>query len=76
MAAALETVRALKASGPGKRDVMVLLTDGEEPGLYGAKAFFTSDPARTHVGVVINLEARGNRGRAVMFETHRQRRAP
>jgi len=72
VAAILETVRALAASGPRRRDVMVLLTDGEEPGLYGAKAFFSSDPLRGHVGAVINLEARGDRGRAVMFETHRQ----
>lgn len=69
VAAALETVRALK-TGPRQRDLMVLLTDGEEAGLQGAKAFFASDPARAHVGVVINLEARGDRGRAVMFETH------
>ncbi|MDB5458438.1 MAG: peptidase [Caulobacteraceae bacterium] len=72
VAAVLEAARALQASGPRGRDVMVLLTDGEEPGLYGAKAFFSGDPLRGHVGVVINLEARGNRGRAVMFETHRQ----
>jgi hypothetical protein len=70
VAAVLETVRALKAAGPLKRDVMVLLTDGEERGLYGAKAFFAADPARARVGVVLNLEARGNRGRALMFETH------
>jgi hypothetical protein len=72
VASILETVRALAASGPRRRDVMVLLTDGEEPGLYGAKAFFASDPMRARVGAVINLEARGDRGRAVMFETHRQ----
>jgi hypothetical protein len=70
VAAVLETLRALQAA-PRERDVMVLLTDGEEAGLLGAKAFFGADTARTHVGVVINLEARGNRGRAVMFETHR-----
>jgi hypothetical protein len=70
VAAVLETVRALQTA-PRQRDVMVLLTDGEEAGLLGAKAFFVGDPARAHVGVVINLEARGNRGRAVMFETNR-----
>ena len=69
VAAVLEAVRALKAA-PRQRDVMVLLTDGEEQGLLGAKAFFAADPARAHVGLAINLEARGNRGRAVMFETH------
>ena len=70
VAAVLETVRAL-AIAPRQRDVMVLFTDGEEAGTLGAKAFFASDPARAHVGLVINLEARGDRGRAVMFETNR-----
>src|SRR6185312_11965728 len=70
VSAVLETVRALQTVSR-QRDVMVLLTDGEEAGLLGAKAFFGSDPARLHVGLAINLEARGNRGRAVMFETHR-----
>jgi hypothetical protein len=69
VAAVLETVRALQTA-PRQRDVMVLLTDGEEAGLLGAKAFFSSDSARAHVGLVINLEARGDHGRAVMFETH------
>jgi hypothetical protein len=69
VAAVLETVRALRAQ-PRQRDVMVLLTDGEELGTLGAHAFFASDPARAQVGIVINLEARGDRGRAVMFETH------
>ena len=70
VAAALETVRVFSLA-PHQRDLMVLLTDGEEAGMLGARAFFAADPARAHVGVVINLEARGNRGRAVMFETHR-----
>ena len=72
VAAALEVVRALRASGPHHRDVMVLLTDGEEGGLLGAKAFFGADPLACRAGLVINFEARGNRGRAVMFETHRR----
>jgi hypothetical protein len=71
VAAVLETLRALKTSAPLKRDVMVLITDGEERCLCGSRAFFTIDPARARVGMVINLEARGNRGRAAMFETHR-----
>ena len=69
VAAVLETVRALSLR-PRQRDVMVLLTDGEELGTLGAHAFFSSDPAQTRVGMTINLEARGDRGRAVMFETH------
>jgi hypothetical protein len=70
VAAILETVRAIKASGqPPARGLMVLLTDGEELGLEGAKAFFAGDPRRGHVGVIVNLETRGGGGRASMFET-------
>ena len=69
VATVLETIRAIRAGGQPRRDVMVLLTDGEELGLEGAKAFFASDPRRAHVGVIVNLETRGGGGRASMFET-------
>jgi hypothetical protein len=69
VAAALEIARALKAGPPPARDVIFLFTDGEEPGLLGAEAFFARDPLRQHVGVVINMEARGDAGRAAMFQT-------
>jgi hypothetical protein len=69
VASVLETIRAIKAGGQPRRDVMVLLTDGEELGLEGAKAFFATDPRRAHVGVIVNLETRGGGGRASMFET-------
>ncbi len=69
VASLLETVRALKAQGPPARDVMVLFTDGEEAGLMGASAFFRGDPLARGVGFVVNLEARGSRGRALMFQT-------
>ena len=67
---ALETVRALKAAGPRRRDVIVLITDGEEVGLLGARAFFASgDPLLKHIGMIVNMEARGGGGRVAMFET-------
>jgi hypothetical protein len=67
---ALEIVRALKAAGPQRRDVAVLITDGEETGLLGARAFFADhDPLLKHIGLVVNMEARGGGGRAAMFET-------
>ena len=69
VASILETVRAITAQGQPARDLMVLLTDGEELGLEGAKAFFAGDPRRAHVGVIVNLETRGGGGRASMFET-------
>lgn len=69
VATALEIVANLKAAGPRPRDVMVLFTDGEEAGLLGSAAFFSSDPLARHVGLVLNLEARGGGGRTIMFET-------
>jgi len=69
VSALLETARAVHAEGQPARDLIVLLTDGEELGLDGAHQFFTSDPLRTHVGAVINVEARGGGGRTTLFET-------
>ena len=69
IAAILETLRAIKARGVPTRDIVVLFTDGEEIGLSGARAFWPSDALAQHVGVVVNLEARGAGGRATMFET-------
>jgi len=68
VAAILETVRALRAGPPPARDVVVLFTDAEELDSSGAERFFASPLAR-RVGVVVNLEARGGGGRALMFET-------
>jgi hypothetical protein len=69
VAAILEAVRALKAEPPLRRDVVVILTDGEETGLLGARAFFASHPLARRIGFVTNLEARGGGGRARMFQT-------
>ncbi|ENZ83216.1 M20/M25/M40 family metallo-hydrolase [Caulobacter vibrioides] len=69
VAAALEIARALKAGAQPLRDVIFLFTDAEEPGLLGADAFFGRDPLLNHVGLVVNMEARGDAGRAAMFQT-------
>lgn len=69
VASVLEAARAILSQGKPRRTLIVLLTDGEELGLDGAHGFFTSDPDRSKVGVVINTEARGGGGRTSMFET-------
>lgn len=69
VAAILESVRALRAGPPLAHDVIVLFTDGEEAGLLGADAFTNSHPWMKDVAVVLNLEARGNRGPSLLFET-------
>ncbi|WP_158812926.1 M28 family peptidase [Streptomyces rimosus] len=66
----LEIARAL-GDGPAPRnDVVLLFTDIEETAQLGARAA-ARDLAGTRRGpdVVVNLEARGTGGRAVMFET-------
>lgn len=69
VAAILETVRALKAGSPLKRDLIVLFTDAEEDGLLGARAFVDEHPWAKNIGLVLNFEARGNGGPSYMFET-------
>lgn len=67
VAAILETVRALRKSPALQNDIIVLLTDGEEYGLLGARGFMLH-PWAKEVGFVINLEARGNGGPSMTFE--------
>jgi hypothetical protein len=53
---------------PLKRPVILLFNEGEELGLIGARAFL-ADPLSKNVDSLVNLEARGVRGPANMFET-------
>lgn len=69
VATALEVARQVASKGPPPRDLIVLLTDGEELGLQGAKQFFAGDPLLPRIGAVINMEARGGGGRTTLFET-------
>ena len=65
----LEVAHLLKQRPP-TRPVVFLLTDGEETGLLGAQAFVDHQADYPFkVGRIINLEARGVRGPALMFET-------
>jgi Peptidase family M28 len=67
--ALIEAARIL-ASGPvPQRDVIFLITDAEEMGLIGAQAFFDEHPLAKRIGMVVNAEARGSRGKALMFQT-------
>ncbi|PZN93165.1 MAG: peptidase M28 [Alphaproteobacteria bacterium] len=72
VAAALEVARAIPQASQ-RRDLALILTDAEELGLVGARAFFADgiagDPLATRVGVLVNMETRGGGGRAAMFET-------
>ena len=50
-----------------KNDIVFLITDGEEMGLLGAKAFVENRPT-DDIGVLLNYEARGNSGPGIFFE--------
>lgn len=69
VAAIVETVRALTAGPPLERDVLVLLTDGEEAGLLGARAFARDLERLGEIALVLNFEARGSGGPVTMFES-------
>ncbi len=69
VAAMLETIRALKTERPPRNDIIFLFTDAEEFGLLGAHAFLEGHPWRKRARLVVNLEARGTTGPAILFQT-------
>ena len=73
--ALIETARHMSAGPKPARDVVFLITDAEELGLLGAQAFFSEHPLSRHIGAVVNAEARGSRGRAMMFQTSKDNAA-
>lgn len=68
VAAALE-IAALLSRRPPAKAVIFLISDGEEQGLLGAASFVRKDELAHDVAAVINMEARGVAGPAVLFET-------
>ena len=71
VAAIVETLRALKADGrQPENSLKIVITDGEEIGLVGARNEMRHHRADYEdVDLVLNLEARGTSGPALMFET-------
>jgi hypothetical protein len=69
VAALLEVARVLAADPRPRRDVIFLITDGEEIGLLGARVFTARDPWRSDADLVLNFEARGTSGPSILFET-------
>ena len=70
-AVTLETVsQALKQREHWNQGIKVLFTDAEEVGMMGMKAIWENDrDVFDNVGLMINLEARGPWGPALLFET-------
>ncbi len=71
VATLLETLRALVAGPPLLNDVIVVFTDGEEPGNFrhGARRFVGQHPWAEDIALVLNFEALGRTGPSMMFET-------
>lgn len=67
--AILEAVRALGSRPPLQNDLIVLITDAEELGLLGARAFVDEHPWMDDVALVVSIEMRGGGGPSMMFET-------
>ena len=66
----LETLRVIKEKNIElENGIKILFTDGEEYGLLGAKESVKEAEIFDGVNYVINIEARGTEGPAVMFET-------
>ena len=70
VATLLEVGSILKATPP-LRPVTLLFNEGEEFGLNGSAAFVRTDPLAREVDSLINIDARGVSGPALMFETQR-----
>ncbi|HEY0113170.1 MAG TPA: M20/M25/M40 family metallo-hydrolase [Allosphingosinicella sp.] len=68
MAVMLETAAQLRGRKLA-RPISFLFTDGEEAGLLGAGAFLETNPLADRVETLLNFEARGVSGPAIMFET-------
>ena len=75
VAALLETARILAAEGPLANDLLFLVTDGEELGLLGARAFVEAQAEAEGFAAMLNFEARGTGGASFLFETSGGNRA-
>lgn len=70
VSAVIEASRALRARrAPRLHPVLAVITDGEEAGLLGAQAFLENKALAARVGAVVNVEARGTKGRSLLFQT-------
>jgi hypothetical protein len=74
VAAVLEIARILQQRPRTRQSIILLLDEGEEPGLLGAQAFVEHHRWAPGVSAAVNLEARGTSGPSRMFETGRANR--
>jgi beta-glucosidase len=64
----VELARLLR-HGEAHNGIILLFTEGEELGMLGAIAFLEQHPLAARVDVAVNLEARGQSGVSMLFQT-------
>jgi Zn-dependent M28 family amino/carboxypeptidase len=69
IAVSLEAARVLAARTDRRHSLMILMTDGEEAGLMGAAGLTADRDVMDRLATYINVEATGNGGTAMLFET-------
>ena len=69
VASILEIARILKQQPARRHPIILLIDEGEEAGLLGARLFVAQHPEAHHVKAAVNLDARGDSGPSLMFET-------
>jgi hypothetical protein len=69
VAIVLEIARILAAAPAPPQPIILLLSDGEEAGLLGARLFVREHPWSKQVKAAVNLDTRGVSGPSLMFET-------
>jgi hypothetical protein len=69
VATVLDIARILLLLPRPRQSIILLLDDGEEPGLLGAQAFVQHHRWAASVTAAVNLDARGTAGPSMMFET-------
>jgi hypothetical protein len=69
VASILEIARILKQQPAARHPLILLIDEGEEAGLLGARLFVAEYPAARTIRAAVNLEARGDEGPSLMFET-------
>ena len=68
VATILETVRSLVSAEPLRNDLLLILSDGEELGLLGARAFADFHPWMGEIRVVLSAGMRGVSGPSFLVE--------
>jgi peptidase M28-like protein len=68
-ATVLECARALKSLPKPRHSIVLLIDDGEEAGLLGARLFVDQHRWAKEIAAAVNVDTRGSSGPSILFET-------